>query len=509
MVEILSRSPELVKGKNTFRDPFRAIFPKLTLPVFFFECKKTNLSQSQPKHGLLGSCCTTRLKLPGSPDLRDGIAMYRLLMSLMLVLLLPGCARSLIHDAMGRQLAQSQKRDEAKRLEKVDPSDEIPRISAEPSEPIAGIEADPDPFAATPAKGKVDSEDLQDMRLVQEPPAQDAHSSILTISTATDVSKPNENETERSDPDTATSLAIRSTDDIAGATVAAPEADQLLASRTEPRQESVNPVLTVPLGLPEPPRIEDVIMASSAPSTAHVLPGHELATFLARLPVPAGNDPVSTRSEYAVDRGVERVALLASNHADIDRALDKGLPNTRCVAKVGDLNIGVAQLSNAVRARITLMSGTERVTRRQVISLARSVLEGMIERALVALEAERRFSSPDQRSTVEAQIQDLWQHRDLPHLCSRENVADAATLDARLAPQGLSTKLLYERYFVRELGLELARKDSEATPMQQGEFTSYLDLLRQRYPIRMLMTSAEIAAAAGDPVVSTGKESQP
>ncbi len=233
----------------------------------------------------------------------------------------------------------------------------------------------------------------------------------------------------------------------------------------------------------------------------------EMETYVAGLPdldapveISATGVTVSTRGESHQVQVKVPAAQTANETAPRPSSLASRGVSEQVVATVGTVEVTFTELSEAVKARLALMPTTQGSTRRQIMNLSRSVLEGLLQRALIMQEAEKCFLAPGQLTELESQIEDRWEKHDLPRLLKHERAADSAALDLRLASRCFSVNVLRERYAVRELGLELARRDPAASSVEQQDFDAYLNLLRKRIPITMVMSPAQIAAAAGDPL---------
>ena len=247
------------------------------------------------------------------------------------------------------------------------------------------------------------------------------------------------------------------------------------------------PEPTVEIAPPTPPesRTEPAISPGEAPP-------------LPPLPIP---DP---QPEPTIDPAVAQVTIPPrSMPVPIPKAaptpVSTHTSTGRVVAKVGDEAITLPELTDAVKARLALVPSDRPPARRQIITLARGVLESMIERSLVLQEARDRFPDEATLAQIDRQIRKRWDEQDLPLLLRHERVPDVMALETRLARRFLTIECLRERQRVREIGLELARRDPQATSTERTDLTTYLDRLRQRHPITSVLTPAEIAAAAGDP----------
>jgi len=309
---------------------------------------------------------------------------------------------------------------------------------------------------------------------------------------------------------------------IVTSAVAEPDSAEIVLRGSTPTGPARNAQPVPEISRVEPVRDDQVLVAEgliSEPETGLVVPAligpqgqvkkanrrsnPEMDTYLAGLPdldapveISSTGVTVSTRGEsnqvsavQAVQETEPRPIKVASHHA-----------REQVVATVGTVEVTFTELSEAVSARLALMPATQGSTRRQIMNLARTVLEVLIQRALVMQEAEKCFLAPGQLTELESQIQDRWEKHDLPRMLKHERAADSAALDLRLASRCFSVNVLRERYAVRELGLELARRDPAATSVEHQDFDAYLNLLRKRFPITMVMSPAQIAAAAGDPL---------
>jgi hypothetical protein len=216
--------------------------------------------------------------------------------------------------------------------------------------------------------------------------------------------------------------------------------------------------------------------------------------------LPEMDDPVELPAEQTVPGSIEQSEQVMPQEIGLPVARPKLLPTDRVVATVGIDVVSLSQLTDAVKLRLSLMPADKPPTRKQIIALARAVLEGLIENSLVMQEANHRYTTPEGREFVENRIQKQLIDHDLPNLIrASPHARDASSLDLALASQGLSVSLLRERNRVLKLAQELAGQDPQAKAAQKKNVKSYIAMLQQRYPITSEMTPGEIAVAAGDP----------
>ena len=162
----------------------------------------------------------------------------------------------------------------------------------------------------------------------------------------------------------------------------------------------------------------------------------------------------------------------------------------RPVASVGDDVITLPELTEAVKARLGQLGQGQAPTRRQMISVTRSVLKSMIIESLVFQEAKGR---PDGQATFDegmTRFARSWTDREFPALLKRENVTSEADLRAKLATKLDSPESLRDDFLVRSIAAELVLRDRS-----QLDFDGFLNQIRRRRRITSIMSPAELALA--------------
>lgn len=259
---------------------------------------------------------------------------------------------------------------------------------------------------------------------------------------------------------------------------------------------------------PEPPHDTAMTRAASvvtpaptapAPVAPRTLAGpaavapDRVQTPMAPEPLPAGDD--------VLDEVIDEPIDVAVAPEPARPAPEPSRTTSRTIAQVGSDVVTLSDLTNAVKARLAVTPGGQRPSRRQIISLARSTLQTLIEQTLVRQDALAALGGPEAvRARIE-QIDRRWIEQEVPRLIAREGVADLEGLQRKLGSRGQSVALLGETYRYRVLAADLMRRQGLAG----AGYEAYLERLRERYPITSVMTPREIAAAAGDPRSQKGQ----
>lgn len=139
------------------------------------------------------------------------------------------------------------------------------------------------------------------------------------------------------------------------------------------------------------------------------------------------------------------------------------------IATAGEDSIGLRELEDAVREwQRTNLSPGQRLQPDQINDLATSLLEQLIDRALLTQEAQRTLLKNDkQRQMFEEFVDKQWKEQEIPRLMRKNNVKDEITLRSRLADQKRSLDLMRQTYHREVLAREFLHqqlKDRVARP---------------------------------------------
>ncbi|MDX2036186.1 MAG: hypothetical protein SFX72_06010 [Isosphaeraceae bacterium] len=170
-------------------------------------------------------------------------------------------------------------------------------------------------------------------------------------------------------------------------------------------------------------------------------------------------------------------------------AVEPNTPPSRTVARVGDEVVNLRDLTDAVKTRISEMPAGEKLTRRKIIARAKDVLKEMIIRSLVMQEARAKLG-PEAADLATRSLEERWRTAELPELLRRERALDTNDLRAKLSRRGTSPEAERELFVMRALCDDLMRRERF-----RGDFTAYLEALRERRPVTSVMSSAELAEA--------------
>ncbi len=118
------------------------------------------------------------------------------------------------------------------------------------------------------------------------------------------------------------------------------------------------------------------------------------------------------------------------------------------IATAGEESIGLRELEDAVREwqRANLAPG-QRLQPDQINEVATSLLEQLIDRALLTQEANHTLLKSDkQRQMFDEFVDKQWKEQEIPKLQRKNNVKDELTLRAKLNEQKRSLDLMRQNY---------------------------------------------------------------
>ncbi len=171
-------------------------------------------------------------------------------------------------------------------------------------------------------------------------------------------------------------------------------------------------------------------------------------------------------------------------------------PPGRAVASIGAEVITLPEVTAAVKARLAEVPPDVVLDRRQTIALARAMLKAMIVRSLVFQEAREVLGGPAPINAMLKGIERRWADRELPQLIRREGAGPGAGLAAKLARRATTPGLLREEFIIRSVAETLMGRESPS-----GDLSGYLEGVRRRRPIAMIMSEAELTDAGRDAAI--------
>jgi peptidyl-prolyl cis-trans isomerase SurA len=166
----------------------------------------------------------------------------------------------------------------------------------------------------------------------------------------------------------------------------------------------------------------------------------------------AGSPPDATSPQIAAlrpaprsDPAIQRASSVSSGSNEI--MLDQNWKEAgRAAARVGDEVITLHDLVLKVKDELKRHPPGRDLSREELNMVAKSVLAGLIERALVVQEAKRALKNPKQLERLNEAADKYWHDEEVPPLLRRYMVDNETQLKERLLESGRSLDSLRQSY---------------------------------------------------------------